>query len=110
MKLYLRLALLFRIVYTLVAAANAEIDGEESVKLLPPTPDMEDAVSKALKGCAPHRNAPGGAVNKNGVYTLDGELFQKGHSYAVIDHDPLLIAEWKDKQWKVKAALDVAPV
>jgi len=78
---------------------------EEPIKLIGVDADMRKDASKALNGCPLKMTKPHGGINKNGVYTLNGDLFNNGHMYAILDHEPILICEWKHHRWTLKAAI-----
>jgi hypothetical protein len=86
----------------------ATVDGNDQVTSVVATSDMEAAVANALHGCAPKSQIQAG-INKNNVYVLSGNLFGTGDTYAVIDHDPILLAKWGRGQWKLRMGIGVTP-
>ena len=72
----LRLFLLFWVFLTWHARA---FDDDFHLKLLPIPPEIEAASAKALQGCEPPQQGQVvGAINKNNVYTLTGDVFITG--------------------------------
>ena len=95
------------------AEARPAIPDEEEVpaKLLPVTPEIEEAVAKDLWDCEPRRGETVAGVNKNGVYTLEGDLFHNGRVHAVIDdHLGVIMCEARNGHWKPVSMLNVVPV
>ena len=104
--LFSSLCLLF-----VLPAAKAQDDDEFKVKLLPVTPEMEAAAAKAMQGCPWRGGKISGAINKNGVYTLTGDLFHDGSIYAVVDDkENVILCEWQKTKWNPVTAININPV
>jgi len=98
------------LLFTLLMA-KAQNDDEFKVKLLPITPEMEAAAAKAMQSCEPQEGKITGEINKNGVYTLTGELFHNGRVYAIIDdNEDVILCEWRKGAWKPVSAINVHTV
>jgi hypothetical protein len=105
-------ALLHLLVAPLAESRPAISDeGEASSKLLPITPEIEEAVSRDLRGCKPQLGKVVAGINKNGVYTLEGDLFHNGRVHAVVDdHLGVIICEARNGRWKPISMLNVVAV
>src|SRR6201746_188038 len=94
-------------------AARAQDDGDFKVQLLPVTPQIEAAATKALNGCPPPpRGKIIGAINKNNVYTLSGDLFHNGSIYAFVDNygdqaGGIILCQWRKDAWKPVFAINL---
>jgi hypothetical protein len=105
LKLTLRLLAALSLFAQVVCAVD-NVDNDPTVKLLPITPEVEATVAKDLKDFIPEGKATQTGINKNGVYTLSGDIFGNGHIYAIIDSNPLVICEWGKRKWKPILALN----
>lgn len=91
-------------------AAKAQ-EAKFKVELLPTTPALEASVVKALRGCTPTDGKVIAEINKNGIYTLTGDLFHDHHTYAVVDdNQDVLLCEWANSAWNLVSAINVQTV
>jgi len=105
--MFLRAALLLAFAMRFAHAQNA-FDDNFKVQLIPVTPGMEASAAKALKDYAPQESKVVGEINKNGIYTLSGDLFHNGNVYSVIDDDhDVIICEWQSSVWKPLSGINV---
>jgi hypothetical protein len=94
-----------------ISAAKAQDDDEDKIQFLPVTPDMETTAAKAMEGCIPEDGKISGAINKNGVYTLTGDLFHNGSIYTLIDdNQDVIICDWLKTKWEPIGAINVHTV
>ena len=85
------------------------LDDQPTVGLIPITPEIEAYASKALHGCEPKSGKSVGEINKNGVYTLTGDLFHNGRIFSIVDEaDVVIVCEWKKSTWRPVSAINVA--
>ena len=90
------------------SSAKAQDDGASQVKQVPVTPEIEAAAAKAMKGCPSLGKGIIGAINKNGVYTLTGDLFGSGKVYAIIQNgNNIIICQWHRSLWRPISSVDV---
>lgn len=88
--------------------AKAQAGDASPVQLLPVTPEMEAITAKDMQDCPPLAGKSVGAINKNGVYTLTGDLFHNGQIYALIDdNQDVILCEWQKSVWKPVSAISV---
>lgn len=62
---------------------------------------MEETAAKVMQGVGPQRGKAIGGINKNGVYTLTGDLFHNGQICSIIDDDDVILCEWENAAWKL---------
>jgi hypothetical protein len=106
-KLLFALVFLLCVISTLPMVKAQAFDAPE-VDLLAITPEMAAAAENALQGCEPQEGKTTGEINKNGVYTLTGDLFHNGRIYALIDDDAdVILCEWQKPLWKPVSAVNV---
>ncbi len=109
--LYGALIFLLCLVSNLPMAKAQDDDDQFTVKLLPITPQIEAAATNAMQGCQPQKGKTTGEINKNGIYTLTGDLFHNGRFYAVVDdNDDVILCEWKEPTWQPISAINVHTV
>jgi hypothetical protein len=82
---------------------------EDEVKALAITPELKARAGDALKECVPGRRGITAGMNRNGFYSLTGDLFRNGGIYSVIEGGPdsLLICRWQRRHWTPVLAFDV---
>jgi hypothetical protein len=97
------------VIFTPSLLATDDSDGL-TVTALPITPDVEEIVAKDLDGYVPKSRGIQAGINKNGIYTLSGDLFDNGHIYAIIDSDSIVICEWVRHHWKADLQVNRKPI
>jgi hypothetical protein len=107
----IRASLLLALVFAfscLSARAQNAFDDNFKVQLLPVTPEIEAFAAKVLKDYAPQQTKIVGEINKNGIYTLSGNLFGNGKLYSVVDDDhDVVVCELQSSAWKPLYAINV---
>ena len=85
-------------------------DNPLPVKILPVTPEIELAMSNAMKNCPSTGSKIHAGINKNGVYTLSGNLFHNGQTNVLVDNtNNIILGELKGKKWNATAVINAAP-
>jgi hypothetical protein len=93
-----------------IQSGGAEDDDAPQLQLAPATSNQEAAAQQALQGCNPSNNIQEG-LNKNGVYTLIGDIFKTGEAVAFINGtDGVIICKWQNHQWKAISFLNADTV
>jgi hypothetical protein len=88
--------------------ARAQDDTPQPPKFLPPTQDIATATANAMTGIRPTGSAPRAGINKNGVYTLTGDLFKNSKMAALIDGtDEVIVANWTGREWEPTGYINV---
>ena len=91
-----------------IPMAKGQNEDELKVELIPVSPTIVATAAKVMEGCEPLKGKIIGEINKNGIYTLTGELFHNGKIYAVIDdNDDVILCEWQKPAWTPISALNI---